>query len=70
VIPANAALRPDLDQAGPPQDPQMLGDAGLADPESSDEVADGPLTAAKQVEDLPAVGRCECGVRGVGDILP
>jgi hypothetical protein len=47
----------------------VLRDAGLAEPEVFDQLADGPLALAEQVQDLPAGGLGECGEGGAdGDL--
>lgn len=53
----HAPLRigPGFDQAGVAHHPEVLGDRWLAEPQSLDQLADGPLTGSQIVEDgLPA----------------
>jgi Glutaminase len=56
AVPAPLAVGPDLDQSRLPQHPQMLRDTGLAQLHARDEVRDGPLAPAQEIEDLPARG--------------
>src|SRR5581483_10146560 len=55
-VDAPLAGGPDVDHPRVPQDAEMLGDGGLADPEGRDQLADRPLRLAQQVEDAAAVG--------------
>jgi len=50
------AVGADADQADLTQQPQMLGDARLADRQRVDQVTRRPLTVPKQVKDAAAVG--------------
>ena len=42
-----------LDEAGVAQHLEVTGDAGLVHPDLLDQLADGPLTAADGIEDVP-----------------
>jgi hypothetical protein len=46
----------DVDHPGLAEDPQMLGHRRLTQSQLADELADGPLLSAQEIEDLPAVG--------------
>ena len=62
AVPAALAVRAHLDEPGLAQHLEVLGDAGLAEVDPRDEVADGPLAVAQQVEDLAAGRLRECRV--------
>src|SRR5688572_24805324 len=63
-VQALLALAADVDEPGLAQHLQVLGDAGLAERQALDDVADGALADAQQVEDLATVGFGERGVGG------
>jgi hypothetical protein len=56
-------LVPDRDQAGLPKYPKMLRDAGLAQLQALDQLADGALPVQQQIED-PTPGRLGEDVEG------
>jgi Glutaminase len=68
AVPAPLAVGPDLDQSRLPQHPQMLRDTGLAQLHARDEVRDGPLAPAQEIEDLPARGLHEASGDWLYDI--
>ena len=59
-----------LDEPGLAQDAQVLGDGGLAQRQSADELADGPLAFTQQIEDSPPVRLGQDFERGHAVYLP
>jgi len=53
LVPARLSLRPNADEPGLAQHPQVLRGAGLAEPEALNKVTDGPGLLPKQIENAP-----------------
>jgi hypothetical protein len=54
-VEASLGVAPDPDEPRVPQHPQVLGHAGLAEPEAGHQLVHRPLALAQQVEDVAAV---------------
>jgi hypothetical protein len=67
AVPAALGVAADLDEAGVAEGAKVLGDGGLGEGKAVDEVADGSLAGAEEVEDAPAGGVGE-GVEGGGGL--
>ena len=59
AVQAALRIRAGLDEAGVLENPEVLGDGGLAEPEAINELANGPLALAEQIQDRepPALGK-------------
>src|SRR4051812_43476151 len=64
AVQAPASVGAHRDETCLPEDSQVLRDAGLRDPQLVDELADGSLTFAQEVQDLAARGLRYGGERG------
>jgi hypothetical protein len=60
-VQALLSIRSGDDHASFSEDPEVLGDAWLAEPQMGDELADGRLSVAKDAQDLAAMGLGEDG---------